>query len=426
MDRTCPSTIVAPSPSRPADRARTPGGPGAFSLAFLPAVALVAAILATAAPARADVVDRVVLRVNDQIATLLDYERRHAESLQQLQAADMPEEQRAQVRASLGNRIFRDMLEELLLISRADQLGIYPTEEQVDRGVRAVRQQYGIASDDEFAAALATQGLSLAEFREQVRSQLRMREVVTREVTDELDVEEDDLRRVYRAGLDRYQVPERYRVRELIVLEEGRDPEEVRALAEEIRAELAGGRGMEELAAEHAVAGTTSNVVDLGWVSAGELDPGLETAIRDLEPGSFSEPVPGRGGLHVIELQEMQEARVQSFSEVAGQIAAEERQRLYQEHIGEYMRGLEESAYVRAEPPQEAAGFRTVAGSRGEQDPFADFEPATAPGDDAEGGSDVDVEPIEPTGPTGPVDPAEPEIDLEELRPAPEQEPPPG
>lgn len=419
MDRTCPSTTVAPCPSRPTDRPRRSAG--AFSL-FLLAVSVLAA------PARADVVDRVVLRVNDQIATLLDYERRHAEFVQQLEAADMPEDQRAQARANIGNRIFRDMLEELLLISRADQLGIYPTEEQVDRGVAAVRQQYGIASDDEFAAALASQGLSLAEFREQVREQLRMREVVTREVTEEIELEEDDLRRVYRASLDRYKVPERYRVREMIVLEEGRDPAEVRALAQEIRAELVAGRDFQELADEHAATGDTSHLLDHGWISAGELDPDLEAAIAELEPGSFSEPVPGRGGLHVIELQERQEPRVRGFGEVAGEIAAEERQRLYMETIGEYMRELEESAYVRAEPPPEAAGFRTVAGSRAEQDPFADFEPE-APSEDGgdEGdGSGAGVEPVEPTGPAGPVDPAEPEIDMEELRPAPESEPPPG
>jgi peptidyl-prolyl cis-trans isomerase SurA len=381
------------------------------------------------APAGADVVDRVVLRVNDQIATLLDYERRHAEFVQQLEATDMPEDQRAQARANIGNRIFRDMLEELLLISRADQLGIYPTEEQVDRGVQAVRQQYGIASDDEFAAALASQGLSLAEFREQVREQLRMREVVTREVTEEIELEEDDLRRVYRATMDRYRVPERYRVRELIVLEEGRDPAAVRALADEIRAELIAGRDFQELADEHAATGDTSHLLDHGWISTGELDPDLEAAIAELAPGSFSDPVPGRGGLHLIELQEQQDSRVRGFGEVASQIAADERQRLYMEHIGDYMRDLEEAAYVRAEPPPEAAGFRTVAGSRSEQDPFADFEsdsPSDGSGVDDGDGSGVDVGPVEPTGPVGPVDPAEPEIDMDELRPAPEAEPPPS
>lgn len=325
--------------------------------------------------ARADVVDRVVLRVNDRIATLLDYERRRADMVSQLAASDVPEEQRAEVMANLGNRLFRDMLEELLLLSRADQLRVHPTEEEVDRAVAAVRQDFGIASDDEFAAALASQGISLAEFREQVRSQLRIRTVVAREVTSEIELEEDDIRRVYRADQERFQVPERYRVRELIVLEaEDRDLEEVRSLAEAIHEELDRGRAFEELAGQYAEQGLTSDVVELGWIEAGELDPNLETAIASLSPGEFSEPVAGRGGLHILELLEHEPARVQDFGEVAGAIEVQERQRLYREKVQEYMRELEESAYVRAEPPPDAAGFRTVAGSRADEDPFAGFE----------------------------------------------------
>jgi peptidyl-prolyl cis-trans isomerase SurA len=374
--------------------------------AFLLALALVAA---PAAPAAADVVDRVVLRVNDTIATLLDYERRRAELVSQVQSADLTEEQRAEAMAGLGNRLFRDMLEELLLLSRADQLRVHPSEEEVDRAVRGVRQDFGIATDDEFAAALSSQGLSLAEFREQIRNQLRMRDVVTREVTSAIELEEDDLRRAYRADQDRYRLAERFRVREFVVLEaETVDRGELQRIAEAIHDEIEAGRGVEEIAKVYAERGLTSDLIDLGWVETGELDPGLEAALSSLSPGDVSRPVPGRGGLHILELLEREEARVREFGEVAEEIAAEERQRLYMEKIGEYMRKLEESAYVRAEPPPEAAGFRTVAGSRTRDDPFADFEPE-------EGEVPAEIE-----------EPAEPEVTPPEDRPEPEvTEPPP-
>jgi peptidyl-prolyl cis-trans isomerase SurA len=326
--------------------------------------------------ARADVVDRVVLRVNDRIATLLDYDQRRADTVAQIAASDLPPERREEVLANLGSRLFRDMLEELLLVSRADQLRIQPTEEEVDRGVRGVRENLGIGSDDELASALASQGMSLAEFREQVRTQLRMRAVVSREVTAEIDLEEDDLRRVYRADEARFRLPERFRVRELIVLEdEERDPAEVRALADAIHRELEQGRPFEELASLHAESGDTSDLVDLGWIEKGELDAELEAAIASLGPGEYSQPVPARGGLHILEVLEHEPSRLQTFGEVADQIEKQERQRLYNEKIGTYMRKLEESAYVRAEPPPDATGFRTVAGSRVEEDPFSGFEP---------------------------------------------------
>jgi len=356
-----------------------------------------------------------VLRVNDRIATLLDYERRRAELAAQLAGADIEEERRAQAMAELGSRLFRDMLEELLLLSRADQLRIQPTEEEVDRAVAGVRQEFGIASDDEFAAALAREGISLAEFREQVRGQIRMREVVAREVTAEIELEEDDLRRAYRAAQDRFRLPERFRVNEIIVLEAAQpDPEGMRMIARGIQAEIEAGRAFEELAAEYAERGLTSTLIDLGWVEAGELDPDLEAALAGIGPGQVAEPVSGRGGLHILKLLEHEESRLRSFSEVAQELEARERQRLYSDKIGEYMRELEETAFVRAEPPADAAGFRTVAGSRERQDPFAGFEPVA--GQEAEEPAE---EPLEPSA-------AEPEVTVPEL-PEPETtEPPPG
>ncbi|HUF78811.1 MAG TPA: peptidyl-prolyl cis-trans isomerase, partial [Thermoanaerobaculia bacterium] len=272
------------------------------------------------------------------------------------------------------------------------------------------------ATDDDFAAALSREGLSLAEFREQVRGQLRMREVIAREVTAEIKLEDDDLRRAYRAAQDGFRLPERFRIHELIVLEaEQVDLDGLRAIAREIQAEIEAGRLFEELAADYAERGLTSGLVDLGWVEAGELDADLEAAVAGLSPGDVSDPVPGRGGLHILKLLEHEESRVRAFAEVAQELEARERQRLHGEKVTEYMRKLEEVAFVRAEPPADAAGFRTVAGSRGQQDPFAGFEPVAG-----QEPSELGELPVEP-----PV--TEPDLTVPESRLEPETvEPPPG
>lgn len=328
-----------------------------------------------AAPVGADVVDRIVLRVNDRIATLLEYERRRSDALTQLAAADVSSEDRQRAAAGLGNRVFRDLFEELLLLSRADQLGINPRDPEIDAAVGRLRQSFGITSEDEFAAVLSQQGMSLAEFREQVREQLRMREVVAREVTGEIKIEEDDLRRIYRSEESRFAVPERRKVRELIVLEaDDRNADDLRELAAAIEAELAAGRDLAEIAAEHAARQETSEVIDLGWVAQGELDPTLAGAVSGLAAGAVSAPVAARGGLHIVQVEEIEAAHVRPFAEVAGQIDVAERQRLFTRKMEDYVRELEESAYVRAEPPPEASAFRTVAGTRSERDPFAGIE----------------------------------------------------
>jgi parvulin-like peptidyl-prolyl isomerase len=345
-------------------------------LAILIAACVVLAGPVLATVAHAEVVDRVVLRVNDRIATLLDYEKRRAGAVSELQARDdVDPEQRQRMLEDVGNRVFRKIFEDLLLLSRADQLSIHPEESEVDAGVRQIRQGFGIESDDEFAAALSQEGMSLAEFREQVRDQIRIRQVVGREVSAKIELEEDDLRRVYRAEQDRFVTPKRWRVHELIVLEdEEADPAAVRRLAEGIRGQILGGRAIDEVAAEYSKEGKTSDLVDLGWVSEGELDPQLESSLVTLSPGELSEPIEARGGYHLLEVEELEDARAQPFSEVSDQIEARERRRQFSQKFQEYMRDLEKQAYVVADPPADAAGFRTVAGDREDVDPYAAFE----------------------------------------------------
>ena len=88
-------------------------------------------LLFALSPLAADV-NRIVLRVNDHIATLYDYQERYNNRLRSLQAAEMPESQKDELFSTLGETVFREMFDELLMLSRASHLRVEITEEMVD------------------------------------------------------------------------------------------------------------------------------------------------------------------------------------------------------------------------------------------------------------------------------------------------------
>jgi hypothetical protein len=98
--------------------------------------------------------------------------------------------------------------------------------------------------------------------------------------------------------------------------------------------------------------------VDLGWVDVGDLDKDLEEAVWGLQAGEVSKSVRARGGVHVLIVDEREEARLRSFVEVQEEIAAIERARLMEEEVSEYMEELKAKSYIVVNPPPEAAGFR--------------------------------------------------------------------
>ena len=356
-----------------------------------------------AAPAAATELNRIVLRVNDRIATLRDYEERRAGLLGELQRRELDPEERRRLLVEAPEAIFNELFQELLLQSRGDQLGVEVPEERVDDTLARMKEGYGITNDAEFQQALATSGMTEQALRAQMRRNLRMREVMQREVQERVLVSEEDLRRVYGQKPDSYRLPEQRRLREVVVLDtSGRSEEERRRIAEEVRQELAKGEPVSERVAGWAAAGVTSNVIDLGWVAAGDLASDLEAAARALQAGEVSQPIAGRGGLHVIHLLEVRAPRVQSFAEVEAQLREQEEDRRYREEVGKYMQELQEASYVVAKPPAEAAGFRR---RLGEGLPEEVLESGAPP---AESAAPAELpEGIAPTGKPEPGDPGQ-------------------
>jgi parvulin-like peptidyl-prolyl isomerase len=320
------------------------------------------ALLLLPGVAGAATLNRIILRINDQIATLFDYEQRRQELVRDLTRREMEEEERRRLLAQAPEIAFKDMYQDLLLESRAHQLAVEITEAQIDASVAQVRQNFGIKTDQEFQTALAQSGMTEAQLREQMRSQLQVREVMDKEVRSRIKVDEEDLRRYYRKNIEQFRVPEQFHLKEVVVLDTGGLPtaEERSRRAAEIRQAVAGGQSLADATAEDQKNGVTSNEVDLGWVSPGDLDKALETAAWKLKPGEVSEPVAGRGGLHLIQAVEHRDSRLPPFSEVSSVIQSREQERVYSQEVAKYMVELEQKSLIVLDPPAEAAGFRRL------------------------------------------------------------------
>jgi parvulin-like peptidyl-prolyl isomerase len=350
--------------------ASPPGLPG--SLRSLPTLALLlltsttAGVLASplqaadgSSGAGRSVVDRIVLRVNDRIATLRDYERRLDDRIGAIMAAELSTTQRQEFLARASEDALHEIFEELLVLSRADQLGIQVTESDLDRAVEDAKRRAGIESDQQFAEALAQSGLTLTALRDRLRRTEISQEVIGREVQPRIRVTEEVLQKTYRENQELFQVPAEVKLREVVVLDEATPDVAARTmLTEEIAARIGRGATLDEIAENYAAGGAVSGVMDLGFVRVDELDPELAKAAEALAVGAVSGPVAARGGTHFLQLMGRREAKVRPFDEVVGELRARERARQFEQELETYMQELEDRAYIVADPPAEAAGFR--------------------------------------------------------------------
>ena len=319
-------------------------------------------LLPLAAAAQTFLINRIVLRINDRIATLVDFQRQLVDRRQAIMAAqDLDDARRQELLQNAGRVVLAEMYEELLLLSRADQVGARVTTVELDEAVANMRQRMRLEGDEEFQESLRTAGLTEEALRDRLGKNLLVEEVIHTEIRAKITFEEEELRKVWRENQEAFSVPAAVRLQDIVVLSEGRDQATVAATARQVHGEVAGGAAMDEVGRRWAAEGKTTELVDLGWVEQGDLDPALEAAAWKLPVGGTTQPVAGRGGMHLLRVVERREPSVRPFEEVKDAIESRERQRRTAAKYGSYLRELESQAHIAMQIPPEAEGFKGLA-----------------------------------------------------------------
>ena len=173
------------------------------------------------------------------------------------------------------------------------------------------------ATDDDVSLLFAEESTTY-EIPEKRR--LRFLLVDQTAIFDSFVLTDDEVRQYYDANLSQYQTPGQVRASHILLRVDG-DDEAVAARAAELAAEARAGADFAELARQHSEDETNAeNGGDLGPFGRGRMVPEFENAAFALAAGEISEPVRSPFGYHVINVTEKQDEVTQPFAEVRGAI----------------------------------------------------------------------------------------------------------
>jgi parvulin-like peptidyl-prolyl isomerase len=314
----------------------------------IPLVLSLACMLGVAA-LHAEVIEQVLVRVNGEILTLTDFEKRQIAELQSRaeELGNLPPNDPKLARAVAESvpRLILGAVDELLLMQRARENGWALTEARFQEILKDIREQNKLEDDEAFRKALQAEGLTEADMRAGFEREMLIRQIRQVEVIDKISVTEQEERAYYDANLKEFTTPGEVTLREILVevpAGEGpaRDAAEARArtTAEETRARLAAGEPFPRLAGEVSASGSKANGGLVGPLQVEKLVPELQKAIAALEVGGLSEVVRTPRGYQIIRLESRSETRVRPFDEVRGEVS---RRLAEQKGRGEMLRYLE-------------------------------------------------------------------------------------
>ena len=217
--------------------------------------------------------------------------------------------------------ILRQLIDDEMVMRRAEKLGLLATEEEVDRKLNEIKSPY---TQEEFDQRLKEKKISLDDFKRDIRRSITVEKVMNKEVSSKINVTDQDINDYFAAHKSEFNLIEpQYHLAQIIVTSapnpqvhnqnnKAQNEAEARKKVQMLANRLDSGDDFATLAMTFSEDPDTSgNGGDLGTVpesSLRNIDPGTREAVMKLKPGQYSpiitliDPVTKHVGFRIVKL----------------------------------------------------------------------------------------------------------------------------
>ena len=290
---------------------------------------------------QAEVANRIVAIVNNEIITYRELEKALKEMAPQVPQKNNPEVQK---------QVLFQLVDQKIVDNQVKRMGIAISKEEVEMSIKRLRKEQRLERQEDFTAALAREGITEEDLRNRTREQIQRFRLVSREVQNKIVISEAQLKEYYQNNKERFQLTDGVHLA-LISLPVSPDRSSEEALKQKEKAEmilerLKKGESFGEMAKAYSQDPSASAGGDLGIIPLKELSSSLREIVSQLKPGEFSPVLENPDGWQLIQLINFQEGKASTFEEVKDRI----QDQLFQEEIDkrftQFIQKLRERSYI--------------------------------------------------------------------------------
>ena len=303
--------------------------------------------LSAATLSAAQLLEAIVIRVGDRVVTRTQYSRRLHDASIEIEQTSTSAAEIATKKEELRKNLPNDLIAELLIKDRADRLALSVTPDEVKEAMNRLKEQYGMKSEQEFDDSLRKSGMARADMESRLRDTILMNKVFGRELRSREESTDKELRDRYGREKERYRLPERARLREIVVIKPD-DPAKIEAAslrALDLAAQAKVG-DFAKLATTSSDAGTKAKGGDMGEIARGELLPDLDKAVFNAQAGAVLGPIETKSGWHILKVETRLPSEVPAFESVKDRLRKDASEDAWQRDYKAYIERLRKDAFI--------------------------------------------------------------------------------
>lgn len=270
----------------------------------------------------AEIVDRIVAVVNDDIITLFELNHSFKPYADKIRERGYPLEKENKMIFKVREDILNNLIEQKITDQEIKRFNISISENEIDQTIERIKEA-NYYTDEDIRASLAKDGLTMEEYRRQVREQILRKKLVNLQVTSKIVITEEDIKSYYETHSDKYGGEKKYHLRNIIMKvylpEDEKEKLKVKARMDEVYAKLKSGQSFETMAKTYSES-LASEGGDLGLFALRDLSPQLQKAIKGMKSGEFTPVLYTDQGYQILYVQEVVNTSGKSLKEVSPEI----------------------------------------------------------------------------------------------------------
>ena len=303
-----------------------------------------ALLVVLASPAGAgELVDRVMAVVNDDVILLSELEVAIKPYVERIANAGYAPEKEREMKFKIREEILSQLIDRMLTDQEVRRLGLTVEPVEVDKAIERVKQA-NFFTDEMLREAMASQGYTLDEYRENVRQQILRSKLVNREIKARTVITAEDAKDYYESHPAEFGDQRRYHLRNILL---SPDTPDLTARQARILDALAEGTPFAEVAKRYSQAAQAAAGGDLGQFPLDRLSPQIRAAIQPLAEGQYTGWLNTEQGVQLFYLDKIVQAGGKSFEEVKVQIEDTLYRQFVDDKFRSWLDGLRQRSYIR-------------------------------------------------------------------------------
>ncbi len=292
-------------------------------------------------------VDRIVAVVNDEIITLYDLDKEFEPYARNIKSLGYDEDKQMKILFKFRSDLLNKLIDSTLADQEIKKNKLDVTEAEIDSTIERIKTSRSM-TDETLRAGLAQEGLTIEEYRKELKAQLLRSKLISLEVKSKIVITKEQIKAYYDEQIEKYTGDKKIHLWNIYVpiLNESQRQAALENI-QTVKSKLDQGMQFQALIKDESLASLNAAGGDLGLFLTKELSETIMAAVKDMSAGDYTSILQTGNVYQIIYVEKIVQAQSKSVEEVQGEIE----EILYREVVDskyqEWLEGLRSRSHIK-------------------------------------------------------------------------------